>query len=73
MPLNPLVHSVLFKGRCNKPDVKNVIQYSNEKNILGLFQSPEVTTEQHVLFVTVLLATELTTFYLENKSHALMD
>jgi len=31
---NPLAPSVLLKGRCEKLDAKNAIQYSNEKKCL---------------------------------------
>jgi len=55
--INPLVHSVLFKRRYKKLDVKKM-SFNIQINVS--FQSPES------------LATELTTFYLENKSPALM-
>ena len=38
--LNPLEHSVLLKGRYKKLDVKNAIQYSNEKCLISVTSGP---------------------------------
>ena len=56
--INPLVHNVLLKGRYKKLDGKK--RHSIFKRKMSHFSHQRS------------IATELSTFYLENKSHALM-
>ena len=56
--LNPLVHSVLLKGRYKKLDVR-------KSHSIFIWKMSHISHQRS-------LATELCTFYLENKSHALM-
>ena len=54
--VNPLVHSVLLKGHYKKLDVKNVIQYSNEKCLISVNRTIHVYLENksHALMVKLL-------------------
>ena len=40
LPLNPLIASILLKGRYKKLDVKNANQYSNEKSLISVTRGP---------------------------------